>query len=446
MENNIGLIYKCTCLINSKVYIGQTTQSLQLRKQQHLYSAKRSDYKFYRAIQKYGSDNFEWCVIDYAKSLIELNEKEDYYISIFNSIKNGYNSVLNTNNTTFKERNKKLQISVDSISNMLWFIKNTDLTNYEVGKLFGYSTTMVSNYKTNKKNMRIKSSIIVPYSLILKSEEIKIDTRKHEYEFKYKISVAKKILKENLLNQSQCAKVGLSQPLISLLYLNKSHTEIEPINTIPSQYMSAINDINNNENIKRDKIIKTILSKKLLNMKQCSDMFKISKSGVSYINNKVDIDILDVLPKDILERIDEINYNYKDNKKHVEQNISYIKFVLDRKMLTFKECCEVFNVGESTVNKIATNTYYKEIEEIEFLPNDIMNKINELKIKKEEKINCDKLNSKFAIKASIIKKLINDGIKKSEIAKIVNCSLSFVKTVACGSKFKEIEPIKEFTI
>jgi group I intron endonuclease len=90
------IIYEAINKINGKRYIGQTIYSLNHRKKQHLSSIKYNTTGctlFKRAIKKYGSNNFEWKVIDSAKSHAELDAKESFWISFFgttNPIK-GYN-------------------------------------------------------------------------------------------------------------------------------------------------------------------------------------------------------------------------------------------------------------------------------------------------------------------------------------------------------------------
>lgn len=89
-----GLIYKAENLINGKKYIGQTIQTLRIRKLSHMSSSKRgSDLALHRSIRKYGYKNFKWNVIEKnIKDKNILNERERYYIKYYNSFgKNGYN-------------------------------------------------------------------------------------------------------------------------------------------------------------------------------------------------------------------------------------------------------------------------------------------------------------------------------------------------------------------
>lgn len=87
------LIYKITNNINNKIYIGLTTVSLEERWKNHKTQARIDNQKpLYRAIRKYGIENFSIEHIDTAHSMEELGEKERYYISLYNSqVPNGYN-------------------------------------------------------------------------------------------------------------------------------------------------------------------------------------------------------------------------------------------------------------------------------------------------------------------------------------------------------------------
>ena len=91
-----GIIYMVTNVINRKIYIGQTTQSLKSRKQKHLKDSKYTNYLFHNALKKYGFENFKWEIIDYAYSKNELNELEKKWIKQYNTFidfeqSHGYN-------------------------------------------------------------------------------------------------------------------------------------------------------------------------------------------------------------------------------------------------------------------------------------------------------------------------------------------------------------------
>jgi group I intron endonuclease len=90
-----GYIYKIQ-FSNGKHYIGLTTTSLERRKIEHKYHAKRGDKQYlYNAIRKYEMiDTFELIEIDMADTLEELCEKEIGYIQEYNSYylnEKGYN-------------------------------------------------------------------------------------------------------------------------------------------------------------------------------------------------------------------------------------------------------------------------------------------------------------------------------------------------------------------
>lgn len=79
---------------SGKNYIGITSKSLKRRKIQHFSSANgNSDYKFHRALRKYGK-SMKWMILKTINNFEDAKELEKGYIALFNTFKCGYNSTL----------------------------------------------------------------------------------------------------------------------------------------------------------------------------------------------------------------------------------------------------------------------------------------------------------------------------------------------------------------
>lgn len=93
-----GVIYFILNKINGKYYVGQTVRKVQERWINHLSCARTrtGDNHFYRAIHKYGRNNFEIRTLLTVYSKEDLNAAEIYYIAFFNSTNGdiGYNGTL----------------------------------------------------------------------------------------------------------------------------------------------------------------------------------------------------------------------------------------------------------------------------------------------------------------------------------------------------------------
>lgn len=88
--NNKGEIYIATNKVNGKQYVGKTTKGFKKRLINHLFFAKRPKQYFHKALKKYGKENFEFEVIEYATE--ELNKHEIALIKELNcKAPNGYN-------------------------------------------------------------------------------------------------------------------------------------------------------------------------------------------------------------------------------------------------------------------------------------------------------------------------------------------------------------------
>lgn len=137
-------IYKFTNKINKKVYIGQSID-IQRRYREHI-SLKPGNKVFHSALIKYGIENFDFEIIEECE-IKELDEKEKYYIQYFNSlVPNGYN--VSTGGTNAAHLNKLNEYSnVDEIKKLL---KETKLTNKEIGEKFNVSDQTVSDINNGR--------------------------------------------------------------------------------------------------------------------------------------------------------------------------------------------------------------------------------------------------------------------------------------------------------
>ena len=133
-----GRIYIIRNTINSKVYIGQTKVSLKLRFQNHLSAARNGkDYVIGKAIRKYGEENFyiellEECTIE------ELNKRERYWISYFNSTNNkfGYNISIGGN---------VIRTTKELDSNLIINMFNSGIPAYKIAKILHTGVPNITN-------------------------------------------------------------------------------------------------------------------------------------------------------------------------------------------------------------------------------------------------------------------------------------------------------------
>ena len=151
-----GIIYKITNLINNKVYIGQTTIGFEKR---YRYASNIDIERVYRyhkynkekersynphilsSIEKYGFNNFKVDkVFDIAFSKEELDIKEQSWILIYDSFKNGYNRCeggMGTKGIKLTEEQKKIRsLNTKGENNPFYGKHHTEETKEKLSKCF----------------------------------------------------------------------------------------------------------------------------------------------------------------------------------------------------------------------------------------------------------------------------------------------------------------------
>lgn len=92
----MAYIYKITNIINGKLYIGQTSSSIEERWKEHIKDSQKENIKnrpLYKAINKYGINSFK---IDIIEEIInnDIASREKYWIEYFGTFKYGYNATI----------------------------------------------------------------------------------------------------------------------------------------------------------------------------------------------------------------------------------------------------------------------------------------------------------------------------------------------------------------
>lgn len=131
-------IYKITNIINEKIYVGQTVETIQERWNKHWQDAyaHRTDTIFARAIRKYGKENFIQEEIEFVEKEDDLNDKEIFWIAeLHATIKDGnYNtSDGGSNSNTYKYKTEEeMNIIKDKIRKTKLGGKNPNSTSIDV--------------------------------------------------------------------------------------------------------------------------------------------------------------------------------------------------------------------------------------------------------------------------------------------------------------------------
>lgn len=133
----MAYIYKIENKINNKIYIGKTLLTIEKRFKKHKNDSTRErnlNRPLYRAMNKYGIDNFEISMLEECENLI-ANEREIFFIEQYESFKYGYNATIGGDGKQFIDydlvvdtyRNlknitktaKSLNICISSVKNIL---------------------------------------------------------------------------------------------------------------------------------------------------------------------------------------------------------------------------------------------------------------------------------------------------------------------------------------
>lgn len=133
-------------MINGKIYIGQDSNN------DNNYFG--SGILLKKAIKKYGKKKFKKEILEICNSKKSLDEREVYFIDLYNSIKNGYNlSVGGTGGPNFK--NKKHTDETKKKLVDIWKKRKEDINFVHNMTGFKHSKKTKENYSINRRGKRI---------------------------------------------------------------------------------------------------------------------------------------------------------------------------------------------------------------------------------------------------------------------------------------------------
>ena len=117
-------IYKITNKITNQSYVGQTND-FKRRKENHISLYKSPDSKganrpLYRAMRSYGLDKFSFDILEECDKE-NSNEREEYYIQLYNCVDKGYNREKNAKRKDLSlETKNKIKLSQLGIKNHMY--------------------------------------------------------------------------------------------------------------------------------------------------------------------------------------------------------------------------------------------------------------------------------------------------------------------------------------
>lgn len=143
-------IYKFENLVNGHIYIGQSI-NIEQRYLDHLKRARNKgiynhEYNspLHRAIRKYGIDNFDFSIIEHCE-ITELDQREIFWISYYNSYENGYNLTRGGGH-----QDATVKFDLDTIIAIQNLLINSTKTYDEIHQLYNISLGRISEINTGK--------------------------------------------------------------------------------------------------------------------------------------------------------------------------------------------------------------------------------------------------------------------------------------------------------
>lgn len=148
-------IYKITNKISGKSYIGQAidiqTHWNKEKSQAFLPSSQAYNKTLSKAFRKYGLDNFTFEILEQC-DIDLLDEREIYYIALYDTYFNGYNETTGGNDGNMNYCQK---ISKEQLLEIYDLLQNSDIPQKEIANKYGVGNDIISTIN-HGKSRRLK--------------------------------------------------------------------------------------------------------------------------------------------------------------------------------------------------------------------------------------------------------------------------------------------------
>ena len=137
-------IYKITNNINQLSYIGQSID-IKTRWVHHKNYPKRySHYPLYQDFEKYGIDNFTFSILEEC-DLSQLDDKEQYYIMLYDTYNHGYNQTRGGS-----AAGHIMKISCEDLLIIYDLLQNSSILQNDIAKMFNVGADTISEINQGK--------------------------------------------------------------------------------------------------------------------------------------------------------------------------------------------------------------------------------------------------------------------------------------------------------
>lgn len=137
-------IYKIENLCTHKVYIGASTDIHRRMIAHRSCSGNKKSHPLYEDMRKYGLDNFSFSILEEC-DVEELDSKEIFYISQFNSYEHGYNETKGGKGASFS-----VKLSDTDINHIINLLETSDVSQNKIAEMFSVGIDTISKINHGK--------------------------------------------------------------------------------------------------------------------------------------------------------------------------------------------------------------------------------------------------------------------------------------------------------